>query len=100
MTVKVGDRVGAICGRRKDGVVDFYGYGTYAGEHVPVGAVGFIADAIIGTGIKNPRIDLDDGAVVWGCECWWMSEDKAKKLLSSEKVNMVKIADKRREILE
>ncbi|QGZ53306.1 hypothetical protein GPZ77_34310 (plasmid) [Streptomyces sp. QHH-9511] len=25
---------------------------------------------------KNPRLDLDGGGVVWGCECWWMPEAK------------------------
>lgn len=22
----------------------------------------------------NPRLDLDGGGTVWGCECWWMPE--------------------------
>lgn len=24
----------------------------------------------------NPRLDLDDGGTVWGCECWWMPEEQ------------------------
>ena len=22
-------------------------------------------------GALNPRIVLDDGSILWGCECWW-----------------------------
>ncbi|MCP9209629.1 hypothetical protein [Streptomyces cucumeris] len=22
----------------------------------------------------NPRLDLDNGSTVWGCQCWWMPE--------------------------
>jgi hypothetical protein len=24
----------------------------------------------------NPKIELDDGAVVWGCQCWWGPGDE------------------------
>ncbi|MDX3531188.1 hypothetical protein P1P75_33490 [Streptomyces sp. ID05-39B] len=24
----------------------------------------------------NPRLDLDGGGTVWGCECWWMPEQE------------------------
>lgn len=23
---------------------------------------------------KNPKITLDDGKVIWGCECWWWQQ--------------------------
>ncbi len=68
-----GLRVGVIFGTR-DGVVQFLGYGTYQGEEVPVSAVGFLADALREVGSTNPRIDLDNGETVWGCECWWGTE--------------------------
>jgi hypothetical protein len=27
----------------------------------------------------NPKIRLDDGVEVWGCDCWWGDEDEFKK---------------------
>ena len=26
-------------------------------------------------GLTNPRIELDGGGVIWGCECWWERVD-------------------------
>ena len=82
---RVGDRVGAILGS-KDGVVDFLGYGVYEGDFDPDNpedapkAVGAIAEmGRDATKIakeykipyvrRNPRIRLDSGKIVWGCEC-------------------------------
>lgn len=73
MSAKVGERVGAIFSGNKERV-QFLGYGVYVGDEAPVGAVGFMADAIRQGGGKNPRIDLDQGYTVWGCECWWGPE--------------------------
>jgi hypothetical protein len=61
----VGTRVTAIFSA-KEGVVRSFGDGVYAGDFVlppEVGGFNF--------GQKNPRIDLDSGKTVWGCESWW-----------------------------
>lgn len=67
---KKGDRVGAILGQTDDGV-EFLGYGVYQGEEVPssdaVGLFGKIARELQN---PNPKILLDSGKIVWGCECW------------------------------
>lgn len=34
----------------------------------------------------NPRLDLDGGGTVWGCECWWMPEAEFDKFLGSRTV--------------
>jgi hypothetical protein len=39
----------------------------------------------------NPRIRLDNGKVVYGCECWWGNEEKVKKML--EQYSEIKIVD-------
>lgn len=66
----VGTRVGAIL---SDGdgtqIIQFLGFGTYDGDFVPPKEVGGF-----NLGIPNPRLTLDNGSVVWGCECWWGSE--------------------------
>lgn len=70
---KIGDRVIAICGS-KNGVVESFGEGVYAGDFpLPKEAGGF------NFGQDNPRIDLDNGKVVWGCESWWGPVEAVKK---------------------
>ena len=57
----------------KDGIVRSFGAGVYAGNFPPPpegGGFNF--------GQSNPRIDLDNGKTVWGCECWWGPEEKMK----------------------
>jgi len=81
---KVGSRVGAI-NKAKDGVVEFFGFGIYVGDEIPVEAKGFLADGLKKHNQVNPKIQLDSGKVVYGCECWWCSERQAKELLASSK---------------
>ncbi len=98
---KVGSRVGAILGS-KEKVVDFLGYGVYEGDFDPdkpedaPRAVGAIADmgrqaAVIAAENniaylrRNPKIRLDNGKIVWGCECWWGSEEEVKKQIEAYK---------------
>lgn len=41
-----------------------FGPGLYVGDEQPPG---FPFD--------NPKINLDDGSVVWGYQCWWGAEE-------------------------
>ena len=93
--MKKGERVGAILGSNKDGSVDFLGYGVYEGDFIPTEAVGFMAEIATKLEHTNPRIRLDDGQVVYGCECWWGKEDEVKKSLEGHTVNLVSITDVR-----
>ncbi len=68
--MKVGDRVGALCDTNSE-KTRIYGYGVYEGDF-PCPNLG---------DIPNPRIKLDSGQVVWGCECWWGAEDKIKRVV-------------------
>ena len=77
-----GDRVGAIFGA-KNGVCEFLGYGTYEGEAIPKEAGGFMAEAIRENNNTNPKIKLDNGKIVYGCECWWGSEEAIKEKLKA-----------------
>jgi hypothetical protein len=89
-TRKIGDRVGAVQSA-KGGVVKLFGFGVYEGDFVPTEAVGFIADAAREAGITNPRIKLDSGKVVYGCECWWGSEAAVQKRFAGQKIVEVDI---------
>ena len=72
MTAK-GSRVIAIQSA-KDGIVRSYGAGVYAGDFpLPDDVDGF------NCGWDNPRIDLDSGDTVWGCESWWGPEEEVKQ---------------------
>lgn len=81
---KNGDRVGAILSS-KDGIVKFIGYGKYVGDAIPKEAIGFMAKALTETKNVNPKIELDSGKVVYGCECWWGSESRVKEILDKSK---------------
>jgi hypothetical protein len=75
----VGMRVGALA-TAHDGIVFLFGYGTYQGEEIPPDEGGGSMTGILhAAGRKNPKILLDSGEVVWGCECWWDSEEGLKE---------------------
>jgi len=87
---KIGDRVGAIMSA-KDGVVRFLGFGVYKGDEVPPEEVGGL-----NFGVPNPKLRLDSGVDVWGCECWWGSEEKVKEQIKAyDVVDIVDIKELR-----
>lgn len=92
--IKIGDRIGAVMGQTEEGTIKLFGYGIYAGDEIPVEAVGDLAQICKEFGLTNPRLELDDGSVVYGCECWWGSEQELK----DQKVINVNINDVRREL--
>lgn len=83
---KIGDRVGAIRNADKE-TVYLYGYGEYIGDTAPTR--GFLSN----TGLKNPTIKLDNGQIIYGCECWWSGENKIKELIGDRQVVLVEIED-------
>jgi hypothetical protein len=88
---EIGQRVGAISNSKGD-TVYMFGWGTYQGEEVPpVGTPGpFGMDASqVG---PNPKILLDSGDVVFGCQCWWGAEEVIKRKIAPYKnVEMVPV---------
>lgn len=44
----------------------------------------------------NPKIVLDSGKVVWGCECWWGPEEKMRAEIAGRRVVDVDIDEARR----
>lgn len=43
-----------------------YGWGTHVGNEEYPGGPGLCSK-----GMKNPRLNLEKGGWVYGCECWW-----------------------------
>lgn len=69
---KAGERVYAILSADPTlKVLKVLGEGVFEGNEVPgLECGGFGAD-LRSLGVTNPKIRLDSGEVVWGCECWW-----------------------------
>lgn len=83
--MEVNSRVGAILSL-SDGTAKFLGYGTYVGNHIPEDCdKGSFLELLKEQGISNPKIVLDNGKIVWGCDCWWGSEQQVEKYLKSAK---------------
>lgn len=38
---------------------------------------------------ENPRIDLDDGSVVWGFQCWWGPEEREEEKAAGREIVML-----------
>lgn len=96
----VGARVGAILSGDNT-EVHLLGFGVYDGEHEPpfgpMQAPKEEYDAMVKEmkaagqlpadyAWKNPRITLDDGRVVWGCQCWWGPEEAVRKRIDGLKI--------------
>lgn len=95
--MKPGDRVGALLNSDKDKVY-LFGYGVYEGDF-PTGLdpnpAGWVAETIHEKGAPNPRIRLDDGKIVWGCECWWGSEEEVRNSIGKREIVLVDIETER-----
>lgn len=87
--VKIGDRVGCFLSVVRDTAL-FLGWGTYMGEEVPPNeGQHSLTSYLSGERRANPKILLDSGEIVWGCECWWGPEEEVK----AERAKMKKIID-------
>lgn len=62
-----------------EGVVRFLGYGVFLGYEIPTEEARGVAELCRMMGSGNPKIQLDNGDIVWGCECWWGNEEKIKR---------------------
>lgn len=93
---KVGSRVAAICSATEEKAIIF-GKGTYIGDQVPPKGIGEFTDLLNEAGITNPTIKLDDGNLVYGCECWWGPEEILDKYPAFETIS---ILDRRKEYMK
>lgn len=101
--VKIGERAGAILSA-KNNVVEFLGYGVYVGDEIPTEACSDIADDLIALKLTNPKIQLDNGEIVYGCECWWGPEDDLKEKIkewsdNNYTIREIKMSDIRKDLL-
>lgn len=93
---KVGDRIGAM--RSADGkTAHIFGYGVYAGDEIPPAGVFMMGIEMRELNCPNPKLVLDNGDVVFGCECWWGPEKAMKRRCEGMQVVMASIKDYREE---
>lgn len=78
-----GSRVLAIRSANADiKTVYVFGSGVYVGdERPPNGTRSWLGviEADFPSDYTNPRIDLDRGGTIWGCQCWWGSEARMRE---------------------
>lgn len=89
-----GLRVGAIS-HADDYTVYLFGYGIYQGDIIPppednVRFLGFPMDR------ASPCILLDNGKRVYGCECWWASEQRIDAEIRGRTVKIIDIDEARK----
>lgn len=48
--------------------------------------IGERAAELVERTLANPRIDLDDGSVVWGYQCWWAPEERLSEVVGDRRV--------------
>lgn len=79
-------RIYAVLDANQDSV-RLIGFGEYVGDEVPTQeAAGPMAQAMAEMGIPNPKLVMDNGEVVWGCECWWGPEEKWSKMAEGKTI--------------
>ena len=84
--MEVGIRVGALIDVTEETKrVRFLGYGVYEADEIPDEQAGGMAPLVRAMGRENPKIRLDNGDVVWGCECWWDKEEEFKSQIEKYK---------------
>lgn len=92
--IRPGDRVGAIS-HAYDGTVYLFGYGTYQGDSTPPPEVEFLGLSVADRWRKtNPKIILDNGETIWGCECWWGPEAEVQEKAKGQTVVIVSVPER------
>ncbi len=87
---KIGDRVGAILETTSD-TVKLIGYGTYVGDEIPHAKVAGMGEILREMEHTNPKIQLDSGQDVFGCECWWGAEATVRAVIGDRLIVVVDI---------
>lgn len=92
--VNIGDRVLAIS-HTDENKVYIFGRGVYAGREVPDKELGVKVFNVL-VDFPNPKINLDNGKVVFGCECWWGPEKDLEAKLKDRELVEVDINESRK----
>lgn len=83
--INAGKRVGAFL-NASDTEVRVLGYGVHEGEFIVPKEIN---ESLHATSTPSPRIKLDNGDVVWGCECYWGTEQKVLDYIERNKLKVI-----------
>jgi hypothetical protein len=78
--------------------VEFFGYGTFLGEEVPPPGIMFLGRDISQYEEEYPKLQLDNGDIIWGFECVFATEEQMKRDISGLELINVSIHDVRGKI--
>ncbi len=85
MGIKIGERMCVFRGTstREDGtqILTVFGFGVCTGQEIPPPGIMFMGSDLHEVGHENPKIVLDSGKVVWGCESWVRLETEGRKII-------------------
>lgn len=78
--MKAGTKVIALRNVTRTDVFSF-GEGIYLGDEVPPedSPEGSTRAMLRSLGMSNPKIQLNNGKIVWGCECWWGDAEETRE---------------------
>lgn len=86
MEQTIPQRVFAIQKADKENVWS-YGIGNYTGDVLPTKEENPLLNML---NLKNPKIELDNGGVVWGFECWWGPIEKYERICENKNIIEIK----------
>jgi hypothetical protein len=78
--------------------VEFFGYGHYLGEEIPPPGITFMGMELHKFGDETPKLQLDNGDIIWGCECVWATEEQMQRDVAGIELEIVSIHDVRGKI--
>ena len=90
-----GSRIGALWTVYKHRATIF-GFGTYQGDEIPPAGVFSQFGPADLLRVPIAKLVMDDGTVVWGCECHWTTEWGVKEEIAGRKVFKARIEVLRR----
>ena len=81
-TPSIGIRVGIFHSCTEQTLL-LFGYGVYEADEVPPEGILGQAGPMHLVGLPTPKLRLDDGTIIWGCEAWWAPEAEVKALFEA-----------------
>ncbi len=87
--VEVGTRVAVLASFDEyNKKTHLYGFGTYEGEEIPPPGIGVnnLGQSCSDIGAMAAKLKLDDGTIIWGCECSWGPEAEVKEEIAGSEI--------------
>ena len=95
----IGMRVGVFHSCTKDTLL-LFGYGVYEADEVPPEGIFGPSGPMSTLEMPLPKLRLDDGLIIWGCEAWWCPEAEVQAMAQGREVIRPKIESQRKKNLE